>query len=436
MYAVQAWCEPREVTAGPGETVMVRLNLRNAGSALDRYELRLAPDAESRTAVDRPGLPDVFSGERRTWAIVYTVGQDDRDVDTWIPSDGGAQASDFGAGGAFEESIQREPADTDVVIRVVSTRNSRVEAVAVFSIRAASADRPDRLASAPYPYESVDPYGGPRGGRGRGLRLAGVAAALVVTVVLVRFGASGPGDAERPAAQPVTGSSAIASPTAVSSPPVSDTPAPITPSTSTDATVAVPDVVGKSRTQGLAILREKGFRSTVVGVGDKIASTNPAPGKKVHPAKTTITVTLSGPTASASTPAATVSVPGVANLPYEQAEARLIALGFMVTRVDETSTSAAGTVLRTSPAEGATASPGSTVTVTVAKEDDAMTVVPNLYNRYMPDAFAMVRAAGLKFDLPYGDHLRMCRLRGFSPGEGAPIRKGGTIKVLHMVGCD
>ncbi|WP_331769475.1 PASTA domain-containing protein (plasmid) [Embleya sp. NBC_00888] len=463
-YAVQAWCEPREVTAEPGETVMVKLILRNAGSALDRYEPHLEPDADPRTAIDRSGPPDVFPGEQRVWHLVLTVPQDDRGTDTAAPRVGGTEVPGFdgtenGEGGAFESPTESVPAGLDVPIRVASTRAPGVAAGALFSTRRAPADRKDGRTSLQGLEESQETHhedqrggghrrlhmaGARRAGRDhpprlgdRRLQMAGAAVATVVALVLAVvavLAATGLDDAKGPVPPHMARPSAFAAPGAVTSPSTS--------SASTASIVTVPDVVGKTQAQGFAILRQKGFRPTAVGTGDRITSTNPAPGQKVDRVKTAITVVLSAstsapPTSKSATPsAATVRVPAVANFAYARAEAQLTALGLTVARVDEVSASAPGTVLRTSPAEGAMAPSGSTVIVTVAKEDGAMTVVPDLYNRYMPEAFATVQAAGLTFDLPYGNHLRMCRLRSFSPDKGAPIRKGGTIKVLHMVGCD
>ncbi|MFJ8743340.1 PASTA domain-containing protein [Embleya sp. NPDC127516] len=446
VYAVQAWCEPREVTAEPGETVMVKLILRNAGSALDRYEPHLEPDADPRTAIDRSGPPDVFPGEQRTWHIVLTVPQDNRGTDAGPARVGGTEVPGFdgtenGEGGAFENPTEPAPTGLDVPIRVISTSASGVAAGALFSIRRAPADGMDGLAAAQRLERSHDSSHDDRSGGGhRRLHMAGAAGAagaiavvLVLAVVAV-LAATELDDAKGPVPLHMARPSALAAPTAAITTPTSGA--------STASTVTVPDVVGKTQAQGFAILRQKGFRPTAVGTGDTITSTDPAPGEKVDRAKTAITVVLSAstsapPTSKSATPSvATVRVPAVANFAYARAETQLVALGLTVARVDEASASAPGTVLRTSPAEGAMTPSGSTVTVTVAKPDGAMTVVPDLYNRYMPDAFAMASAAGLTFDLPYGNHLRMCRLRNFSPGVGAPIRKGGTIKVLQMVGCD
>ncbi|WP_331768985.1 hypothetical protein OG948_34545 (plasmid) [Embleya sp. NBC_00888] len=193
-YAVQAWCEPREVTARPGETVLVKLTLRNAGSALDRYEPQPAADAKLRTAVDRTGPPDVFPGEKRVWYIMHRVARDD--YDTMAPNDGDTPVSGLEGtnsrdgdtvGEPTEDPTRPVPTEIDVSIRVVSTRDPWTAAGARFTIRVAPTHRGEGLASAPHP-ESVDPHANDRGGGGyRRLRTTGAAVvALVVRSVRPR----------------------------------------------------------------------------------------------------------------------------------------------------------------------------------------------------------------------------------------------------------
>jgi beta-lactam-binding protein with PASTA domain len=468
------------VSAEPGETVLVTLTLRNAGSAMDRYEPDVPMDAGGRMGVDRAGFPDVYAGEQRVWTIVYTVPSDGGDdgfsgAGTGVGAGAGDGRGAFGLGGidsgggsAFEEPAERFPERVDVSVRVGSVADVRVAACAVFSVRVVAAGQADGFAPVPTRHDVGDSYGDDDDRRGGGdgnrkVRIAGATIATVVAVVLavlVGMAVAKPGDDKKPAAKnavptsmpeasgAATGASASASAESESAAATPSTSATATPSPSATAAVTVPNVVGMTQAQGLAALRDKGFRPTVVGTGDKIASTDPAPGKKVDRAKTSITVTLSATPATSSPPPSTgaanppdakVSVPGVANMTYAQAEARLTDQGFTVARVDEISAdAAAGTVLRTNPGDGAMVVPGTKVTVTVAKADDTMTVVPRIYDRYMPDAIATLQAAGLSFKPPYDvarDYQRMCRLSEFTPAEGTRVRKGSTITVLRVVGC-
>ncbi|WP_436776801.1 PASTA domain-containing protein [Yinghuangia sp. YIM S09857] len=171
-YAVQAWCEPREAAAEPGETVVVTLTLRNSGALPDRCEPGLAPETARRTGLDRPGTGDVLPGEERVWTLVYTVPEDAGGVEGAGPH-GDADASD----------------DTewhDVEVDVVSAADPRITARAVFSLQV-----PGGFAgavAAPGFAGGAAAYGaderGSRGRRGGGKRRIGVAAGVACAVVL------------------------------------------------------------------------------------------------------------------------------------------------------------------------------------------------------------------------------------------------------------
>ncbi|MGW0658202.1 PASTA domain-containing protein [Streptodolium elevatio] len=140
------------------------------------------------------------------------------------------------------------------------------------------------------------------------------------------------------------------------------------------------------------------------------------------------------------TPQATV--PNVVGLAYADAASRLAAQGFSVARTEEVSAKAAGTVLRANPGAGALARRGSQVTVTVAKADDTMTVVPKIRDLYVRDARAAVRAAGLALEPMYngagydeGGTYSYCRVWEFTPAEGARVKKGTVIDITRVFGC-
>ncbi|MYS85842.1 PASTA domain-containing protein [Embleya scabrispora] len=389
--AVQAWCEPRRSTAAPGETVMVTLTLRNAGSAPDRYDDELPRDAGRRIGLDRPGPPDVYPGETRVWTIVYTVPPDIADQ---VPPSGlfGLGEVGAGSGGSAFEEASRVVEESDVPIRVVSARDMRVAACAPFSIRVVSTDLDDAGGRAggvpanPYPDDRQR-----RDGKRRSRVVAAVLATVAAIVVAVLVGMAMAGsDGTRPAARSVaTGAGPSATETRsaavpTTEAPVTSTPDPsdsASPSTSTSAPgkLTVPNVVGMTEAQGVALLREKGFRGTVRGGGGTIASTDPAAGRKVDRDKAEIVVVMSGvrttpPVTRPSTsppptdpgspsPTATTTVPPLAGLTVADAgtalrNARLnIALPSGASRNDVVSGS--------DPNSGDVVPVGTTVTVSV-----------------------------------------------------------------------
>ncbi|MFF7242744.1 PASTA domain-containing protein [Embleya sp. NPDC008237] len=392
--AVQAWCEPRRITAAPGETVMVALTLRNAGSAPDRYDCELPRDVGRRIGLDRPGPPDVYPGETRVWTIVYTVPLDIADQ---VPPGGLFGLGEVGrdSGGSAFEQTSRVVEESDVPVRVVSARDMRVAACAPFSVRVVSTDRDNdspggRAGGAP-----TNPHHDDRARRGGGRRSRIVAAVLatvaaIVVAVLVGMAMAGSDDTKPAARTDPTGAAPSASATRsaavpTTEAPVTSTPDPsdsASPSTSTSAPgkLTVPNVVGMTEAQGVALLRERGFRGTVRGTGGTIASTDPAAGRKVDRDKAEIVVVMSGvrtsppitrpststtPTDPASSSApATTTVPPLSGLTVAQAgtalrNARLdIALPPGASRNDVVSGS--------DPKSGDVVPVGTTVTVSVA----------------------------------------------------------------------
>jgi beta-lactam-binding protein with PASTA domain len=467
--AVQAWCEPRRLTAGPGETVMVTLTLRNAGTAPDRYDPEIPRDVGRRVGLDRSGPPDVYPGEERVWTIVYTVPVDVGD--SIAPSDlfglGGMEAD---GGSAFEEA-SHVVEETEVAVRVVSARDMRVSACAPFSVRVVSTDRDhDRDGSASAPSGSARPRRDRehRSGR-RGARIAGAAVATVAAIVvalLVGMAMAGSNGQGKPAAKSTTNGSARPSATSGASgtpaveAPVTSTPdestsasdsATASPSTSTSAPgkLTVPDVVGRTEAQGVALLRERGFRPAVVGSGGTIVSTDPGAGRKVDRDKADIVVTMSGSAASPGPPATTTApapprqtpVPAVVGRSTSEARSRLEAVGLGVALVEvESSTASPDTVVRSNPGAGRLVPDGSTVTLTVARAPapatssppPATTKAPGIVGLTVDGARARLRESGLT--LAVDDPQSTCTVASQSPGEGAEVRAGGAVSAT-MATC-
>ncbi len=472
--AVQAWCEPRRTTAAPGETVVVTLTLRNAGSAPDRYDPETPRDVGRRIGLDTSGPPDVYPGEERAWTIVYTVPVDVEDA---IAPAGlfGLGGVDAGGGSAYEESA-RVVEETDVRMRVVSARDMRVAACAPFSVRVVSTDRDDRAPDGGpghSPGGPTDPYRvRERRGGNRGARIAGAAVATVAAIVvalLVGMAMAGSDDNGKPAAKTsparTTGSSTTGSGTAsastgpVSEAPVTSTPeasdsasasasasASSSPSASTNAPdkLTVPDVLGRTEAQGLAVLRSGGFRPAVIGSGGTIVSSDPAPGKKVDRAKPDIVIVMSGAVNSPAPPPPTTApqgtpIPAVVGRSTSEAQARLQAVGLQAAVVEmETSASAPDTVVRSDPGAGRLVPNGSTVTLTIARapaptSSPTTTPAPAIVGLTVGAARAKLRESGLT--LAVDDAQSGCRVASQSPGEGADVAVGGTVSATMATGC-
>ncbi|NUU25873.1 MAG: PASTA domain-containing protein [Streptomycetaceae bacterium] len=436
-YAVQAWCEPRELLAAPGETVSLTLTLCNAGTVPDRYDPNIPAETTRWLGLDRPDPSPVPPEGTRVWTLVYTL------------------PPDAGSGGA---------PDIDVPIGVVSQTDARNAARAVFSVHVEGAAT---ALLAPVPAAAAadaepDRADGPdddaprrRGRRKRNPRVAigiclAVALALLIGLVVAFSGDDGSSSSADAGPTASTRSAAPGADPVGQAPPSPDASASDStgPSASSSADMlTVPDVVGMPQAQGIATLRAKGFQPTVVGTGDKIAATNPVAGKKVERGKPAITVTLapapsSAPPAASSAPPPAVEtaiVPNVVDQQYAQAESQLTAAGFTVTRVDEISSKSPGTVLRTDPTGGATVAKGSRVTVTVARLSDNMTIVPNIYMKRVSEAVPMVEAAGLHLEAPYDDpdalYWSTCQLKEYAPFDGATVAKGTTIDVKRTTNC-
>ncbi|MGC0416588.1 PASTA domain-containing protein [Embleya sp. AB8] len=398
--AVQAWCEPRRITAAPGETVMVTLTLRNAGSAPDRYDPELPRDAGRRIGLDRPGPPDVYPGEERVWTIVYTVPPD---IEEQLAPSGifglGEVGTDSG-GSAFEDT-EHVVEETDVAVRVVSERDMRVAACAPFSVRVvATGDEAagGRAAGAP-----PDPYDGERGRRA-GNRRTRIAAAVfgtvaaIVVALLIGMAMAGSDDT-KPAAKtrPSTAEpyATTAGPGPTTEAPVTSTPDPSDsagPSSSAPERLTVPNVVGMTEAQGVAVLREKGFRGTVKGSGGTIVSTDPAAGRKVDRDQADVVVVMSGSRTTApatrpvttgspadSTPpvSPTTTVPPLRGLSVSEADSQLASVDLVAKFVQvPTDGVPEGTVIGSSPAAGTALGRGSTVTVNVASAPSGASPTP------------------------------------------------------------
>ncbi len=125
----------------------------------------------------------------------------------------------------------------------------------------------------------------------------------------------------------------------------------------------VPDVIGLTQEDAQALLQQEGFENVEVteeksdAAAGSVISVSPEPGVRSK-AQAKIVLTVATP----------YVVPAVAGLPLEEAEAALIAEGFVPTTARVYNEEAAeGTVLGTDPSEGTQLPSGSEVCINIAK---------------------------------------------------------------------
>ena len=128
--------------------------------------------------------------------------------------------------------------------------------------------------------------------------------------------------------------------------------------------VTIPSVIGQTSEDAVAELTRAGLVAQVVEVNSEreegtVTGQAPSAGLVVVEG-TQVRINVSkGPRP--------VTIPSVVGLPYDQASAELQGAGFVVSRLDEDSDQAEGTVTRQTPSGGSEGSRGSTVTVYVSR---------------------------------------------------------------------
>ncbi|MEP6892902.1 MAG: Stk1 family PASTA domain-containing Ser/Thr kinase [Gaiellaceae bacterium] len=156
--------------------------------------------------------------------------------------------------------------------------------------------------------------------------------------------------------------------------------------------VPVPDVVGKSRDDAIAILVKAGLEPNPQPVpsnqpADIVVAQDPHGGVVVVDGSRVRINISKGPKQ--------VVLPSVIGLLYDQASAQLQAAGFGVKRNDVDSTEPANTVIDQAPTGNALVTQGTTITLTVSKGPPTVQV-PDVINQDADTAKATLVAAGFK----------------------------------------
>jgi serine/threonine-protein kinase len=154
----------------------------------------------------------------------------------------------------------------------------------------------------------------------------------------------------------------------------------------------VPPVDGLTQSQARRKLEAAGFKVTVsreasdtIPTGQVIRTAPPA-GTQIDKGSTVTLVISTGPQG--------VTVPSVVGQSQDSASAQLANVGLKVAIVSQDSTQTPGTVLSQDPAAGSQAARGSTVTITVARQPQQVTV-PNTVGQDQSAALTALADAGL-----------------------------------------
>ncbi|MEA2291716.1 MAG: eukaryotic-like serine/threonine-protein kinase, partial [Solirubrobacteraceae bacterium] len=190
--------------------------------------------------------------------------------------------------------------------------------------------------------------------------------------------------------------------------------------------IGVPPVVGRSRAEAVAALRSAGLKPVVaqqysadVPAG-RVMSASPPEGTTVDRGTTVRLVVSRG--------VQPIGVPDVVGRDVAEARGLLEGAGLKVTRRDEVSDKAPGTVIAQDPKAGAKARKGDTVTLTVARGAD----VPDVVDLPVDEATRQLEAAGFqvrRIDAPTADPAKVGVVLAQAPAAGQQRRRGATVRI-------
>ena len=207
-------------------------------------------------------------------------------------------------------------------------------------------------------------------------------------------------------------------------------------STTIPATVVLPDLVGTTVDEASQQLSDLGLAFTLdpkanPDVGENIVYQTDPPAQTTVQAGESITLTFNPA-------AAPVAVENVVGLSLADATAKLQGQGFVVTSTAEPNDSVAqGNVIRTDPAAGQQAKPGTSVTVVVSAGPNQVTV-PAIAGRSQADAIALLRGQQFGFQVDVQQQASASVAQGTAigtnPAANTPLAKGSTIVLIVSSG--
>ncbi|MET8765547.1 Stk1 family PASTA domain-containing Ser/Thr kinase [Streptomyces sp. NPDC004658] len=196
-----------------------------------------------------------------------------------------------------------------------------------------------------------------------------------------------------------------------------------------DGKVPVPSFVGQPEKTARKMAENVDLKVTVTKKAcedqatGNVCSQNPDPGQKVEKNSTVDLVVSTG--------APKVTVPDVRGIQFDQAEAQLKEKGFQVEKKTQVSTQTPDVVITQDPAGGSSKEKGTTITLTVAKPEEKVTV-PDVTGKSCDEAKAELQAKGLAptcNDTPVSDPAQDGKVQNTNPQAGQQVSKNTPIAV-------
>ncbi|EST29070.1 Stk1 family PASTA domain-containing Ser/Thr kinase [Streptomyces roseochromogenus] len=134
-----------------------------------------------------------------------------------------------------------------------------------------------------------------------------------------------------------------------------------------------------------------------------------------------------------STGAPKVDVPDVRGLQFDQAQSQLEGKGFKVEKQTQVSTQPPGVVITQDPQGGTSQQKGTTITLTVAKAEDKVTIPGDLVGKSCDDAKSELQQLGLVpgdcTETPTADQAQDGKVLSTNPGAGQQVGKNTPVTI-------
>uniref|UniRef100_I5AV86 non-specific serine/threonine protein kinase n=1 Tax=Eubacterium cellulosolvens (strain ATCC 43171 / JCM 9499 / 6) TaxID=633697 RepID=I5AV86_EUBC6 len=204
-------------------------------------------------------------------------------------------------------------------------------------------------------------------------------------------------------------------------------------SATSENTIEVPDLRGKTIEEATKIANDKGIgvKQTSVEASDQypegqIISQDPDVGSRVEKG-TTINVVVSGGQANITIPS------GIVGMSRADAEATLQNIGLVTSVQEQYNTEVPeGTVISIEPGEGTSVATGETVVLYVSKgEENDDVILQDLIGKSSDEAKSILETQGLNYSVQTGNdaNYENGAVIAMDPGAGQTVKKGDTITI-------
>lgn len=204
-------------------------------------------------------------------------------------------------------------------------------------------------------------------------------------------------------------------------------------SATSEKTIEVPDLRGKTIEEATKIANDKGIgvKQTSVEASDQypegqIISQDPDVGSRVEKG-TTINVVVSGGQANITIPS------GIVGMSRADAEATLQNIGLVTSVQEQYNTEVPeGTVISIEPGEGTSVATGETVVLYVSKgEENDDVILQDLIGKSSDEAKSILETQGLNYSVQTGNdaNYENGAVIAMDPGAGQTVKKGDTITI-------